>query len=264
MKELFLTAAKGAVIGGTMLIPGVSGGSMAMMMGIYDKLIMAVSNFRKDMKKHFFFLLWFCIGAGLGMLIIARPLLHLLEVFPYPTQFFFIGAVVGCVPMIYQKAQISGFSWHIPVYIAIGIGAVFLVSLASAGPHGGAGQSVQPLYLVVAGIVAAAALVLPGISVSYLLLMFNLYDSTMQAISGLQITFLLPLLIGLCIGIIVTTKLLDQLMHRHPRATYLIILGFMLASVLEVFPGVPPVSQWLVCVLALLAGFFVIYLISRE
>lgn len=107
MKELFLTAAKGAVIGGTMLIPGVSGGSMAMMMGIYDKLIMAVSNFRKDMKKHFFFLLWFCIGAGLGMLIIARPLLHLLEVFPYPTQFFFIGAVVGCVPMIYRKAQIS-------------------------------------------------------------------------------------------------------------------------------------------------------------
>ena len=100
MKELFLTAAKGAVIGGTMLIPGVSGGSMAMMMGIYDKLIMAVSNFRKDMKKHFFFLLWFCIGAGLGMLIIARPLLHLLEVFPYPTQFFFIGAVVGCVPII--------------------------------------------------------------------------------------------------------------------------------------------------------------------
>lgn len=122
----------------------------------------------------------------------------------------------------------------------------------------------QPLYLLAAGAVAAAALVLPGISVSYLLLMLNLYDSTMAAISGLQIMFLLPLLIGLCIGIVVTTKLLDRLMHRHPRATYLIILGFMLASVLEVFPGVPPVNQWLVCALAMLSGFFVIYLISRE
>ena len=264
MKELFLTAAKGAVIGGTMLIPGVSGGSMAMMMGIYDRLIMAVSNFRNDAKKHFFFLLWFCIGAGLGMLVIARPLLHLLEVFPYPTQFFFIGAVVGCVPMIYRKAKVSGFSWHIPVYIAIGFAAVALFSLAPAEHHGTAGQTMQPLYLLAAGAVAAAALILPGISVSYLLLMLNLYDSTMAAISGLQIMFLLPLLIGLCIGIVVTTKLLDRLMHRHPRATYLIILGFMLASVLEVFPGVPPVNQWLVCALAMLSGFFVIYLISRE
>ena len=264
MKDLFLTAAKGAVIGGTMLIPGVSGGSMAMMMGIYDRLIMAVSNFRKDMKKYFFFLLWFCIGAGLGMLIIARPLLHLLEVFPYPTQFFFIGAVVGCVPMIYRKAQITGFSWKVPVYIAIGIAAVALFSLAPAGSQDSAGQAAHPLYLVVAGVVAAAALVLPGISVSYLLLMLNLYDSTMQAISSLQITFLLPLLIGLCIGIILTTKLLDRLMHRHPRATYLIILGFMLASVPEVFPGVPPVSLWPVCALTLLSGFFVIYLVSRE
>lgn len=264
MKDLFVAAAKGAVIGGTMLIPGVSGGSMAMMMGIYDRLIMAVSNFRKDIRKHFFFLLWFCVGAGLGMLIIARPLLHLLEVFPYPTQFFFIGAVIGCIPMIYRKAEISKLSWHLPAYILIGMAAVLLFGVLPAGQSGEAEQAIHPLYLVVAGVIAAAALVLPGISVSYLLLMLNLYDSTMAAISGLQIAFLLPLLIGLCIGIVLTTKLLDRLMHHQPRATYLIILGFMLASVLEVFPGVPPVSQWLVCAFTLFAGFSVIYLISRK
>ena len=264
MKDLLKTAARGAVIGGTMLIPGVSGGSMAMMMGIYDKLILAVSHFRQDVKRHFCFLLCFCVGAGLGMLIIARPLLHLLEVFPYPTQFFFIGAVAGCVPMIYRKARLTGFSWHIPVYILIGAAAVALFNLAPAGQGGGMQGALQPLYLAAAGVVSAAALVLPGISVSYLLLMLNLYDSTMAAISGLDIGFLLPLLIGLCIGIALTTKLLDRLMSSHPRATYLIILGFMLASVLEVFPGIPPASQWLVCVVTLLSGFFVIYLIARR
>ncbi len=142
------------------------------------------------------------------------------------------------------------------------LGAVVLFSLASAGRRA-AGQGVQPLYLAVAGVVSAAALVLPGISVSYLLLMFNLYDSTMAAISGLHIGFLLPLLIGLCIGIVLTTKLLDRLMHRHPRATYLIILGFMLASVLEVFPvyrrPVSGWSAWLRC-----CRLFCDLLISRE
>ena len=265
MKDLIITAAKGAVIGGTMLIPGVSGGSMAMMMGIYDKLIMAVSNFRKDMKRNFIFLLWFCIGAGLGMLIIARPLLHLLEVFPYPTQFFFIGAVIGCVPMIYNKAKLSGFSWHVPVYILIGMAVVALFSLApSDGGQAASGGVTQIVFLLVAGVIAAAALVLPGISVSYLLLMLGLYDSTMVAISGLQIMFLLPLFIGLCAGIILTTKLLDNLMTNRPRATYLIILGFMFASVLEVFPGIPPLSQWIACILCLAAGFSAIYFISRK
>ena len=149
MKDLIITAAKGAVIGGTMLIPGVSGGSMAMMMGIYDKLIMAVSNFRKDMKRNFIFLLWFCIGAGLGMLIIARPLLHLLEVFPYPTQFFFIGAVIGCVPMIYNKAKLSGFSWHVPFYILIGMAVVALFSLApSDGGQAASGGVTQIVFLL--------------------------------------------------------------------------------------------------------------------
>ena len=265
MKDMIVTAAKGAVIGGTMLIPGVSGGSMAMMMGIYDKLIMAVSNFRKDVKRHFLFLLWFCIGAGLGMLIIARPLLRLLEIFPFPTQFFFIGAVVGCVPMIYNKAKVSGFSWHVPIYILIGMAVVALLGLLPSGQSGeSAGGAGQLVYLLIAGAIAAAALVLPGISVSCLLLMLGLYDSTMAAISGLQIMFLLPLFIGLCVGIILTTKLLDNLMTRRPRATYLLILGFMFASVLEVFPGVPPLSQWVACLVCLAAGFFAIYFVSRE
>ena len=105
MRERLITAAKGAVIGGTMLIPGVSGGTMAMMMGIYDRLIGAVSGFLRHKRESLLFLFWFCLGAGAGMLLIAKPLFRVLDAFPLPAGYFFMGAVAGSVPMIYHKAR---------------------------------------------------------------------------------------------------------------------------------------------------------------
>lgn len=83
---------KGAVIGGTMLVPGVSGGSMAMILGIYQELISAVSSFRKQKKSNFLFLTVFCISAVFGMLVIATPISNLIDIFPKPTMYFFIFA----------------------------------------------------------------------------------------------------------------------------------------------------------------------------
>ena len=94
MRDALLSAAKGAAIGGTMLIPGVSGGTTAMMLGIYDRLIQAVSGFRRHKRESFFFLLWFCLGACAGIFLLARPLLSLMEHFPRPAGFFFLVSVL--------------------------------------------------------------------------------------------------------------------------------------------------------------------------
>ena len=115
-----------------------------------------------------------------------------------------------------------------------------------------------------AGFVAAVALVLPGISVSYLLLMMGLYDTTMQAISQLQFSFLIPLGIGLILGVLLTTKVLEKAMTRYPQATYLIILGFVFGSIVEIFPGVPLWPEILLCIVTLAAGFFIIQLLARK
>lgn len=84
-----------------MLVPGVSGGSMAMILGIYQELISAVSSFRKQKKSNFLFLTVFCISAVFGMLVIATPISNLIDIFPKPTMYFFIGAVTGGIPLIF-------------------------------------------------------------------------------------------------------------------------------------------------------------------
>ena len=100
---------KGVLIGSTMLVPGVSGGSMAMILGIYDQLINAVSDFFKDSKRNFFFLLLFVAGAGVGMLLLAKPILSLLESHPKAMGFLFIGAVAGGIPAVYAQANVKVF-----------------------------------------------------------------------------------------------------------------------------------------------------------
>ena len=178
-----------------MLVPGVSGGSMAMILGIYQELISAVSSFRKQKKSNFLLLTVFCISAVFGMLVIATPISNLIDIFPKPTMYFFIGAVTGGIPLIFREAKATAFSWKFPVYILLGgiiVSAISLFPVNMAGMQ--EGEEIQNfLFLFAAGAIAAVALILPGISVSYLLLLLGLYDKTMQAINGLQFSFLISL-----------------------------------------------------------------------
>ena len=234
-------AAKGAVVGGTMLIPGVSGGTTAIILGIYDQLVRAVSGFRAHKRESLRLLFWFCLGACGGILLLARPLLGLLERFPLPTGCFFLGAVAGSVPAVYRKSRIQHFQWRVPVYVLLGAALVLALNRLPVPAHeaaaGGAG--------------------------GFLLLLLGLYDGTMTAIARLDLAFLFPLALGLLAGIFLFTRALDLLMTRYPRATYLVILGFMLASLPTLLPGLPGAAEWLPCLLSLLAGFLLIHQVSR-
>lgn len=265
LKETAVTGIKGAWVGGTMLVPGVSGGSMAMILGIYDRLVSAVSSFMEERKANLGFLCSFSIGALLGMLLFAVPILKLLQKYPMPVIYFFLGAVAGGIPMIIRKAGMKKFSWKTIVYPAAGGAAVMLLSLVPAG-NLAAGMDMgllKILFLLAAGMVAAVALVLPGISVSYLLLLLGLYEETMKAIGSLDIAFLLPLGTGVILGILLSTKALEKAMVKCPQMTYLVILGFILGSVAEIFPGIPTGSGILPCILLFAAGFAVIWGMSR-
>ncbi|MBQ9765960.1 MAG: DUF368 domain-containing protein [Lachnospiraceae bacterium] len=259
------TAAKGLVIGGTMLVPGVSGGSMAMILGIYKRLVSSISSFFKDVKNNIVFLGIFVVGALAGMAIFAKPLLALIEAFPKPMLYFFMGAVAGGIPMMYRESKVKRISVLHILYVLIGIAIVILLGLLPTDFLNSEGMpgAVQFLIQLAAGAVAAIALILPGISVSYMLLVLGIYEPTVAAIGNLDILYLLPLGIGVVLGILLTTKLLETFMNKYPSVTYLVILGFILGSLKETFPGIPSGVEWLICIGTIVLGFMAIYSLSK-
>lgn len=263
-KNKIITLFKGMFVGGTMLVPGVSGGSMAMLLGVYDKLVSSVSSFMKHKMESLIFLSIFSVGGLLGMVLFAKPLLSLIETYPKPMMYFFIGAVLGGLPLMYKKSQIQTINWKTVLYPLLGLLMVLLFSIIpSEGLYKQTGENwVTFLLLLASGFIAAIALVLPGISVSYMLLLLGMYDKTMTAISTFYLPFLIPLGVGLILGIILTTRILEQAMEKFPQPTYLIILGFIVGSVIEVFPGFPTGVELLVCIFMTIAGYGIIRLLS--
>ena len=255
---------KGLLIGSTMLIPGVSGGSMAIILGIYDRLVTAVSSFTRNIKENLLLLLLFAFSAGVGMFLLAKPILVLWEMYPKALGFFFMGAVAGGIPAIYKEAGIEKIKWRYAAYVLIGflIAAVMSLPGIKAVTTAGDGQ-LSALYLFVAGIIAAVALVLPGISVSFLLLIMGLYNELMRAVSEMDLSVLLPMGLGILLGVVLITKALERAMKKYPKVTYLMILGFVAGSLIEVFPGMPIGYEWIWCLSVAVSGFYCIVSLSR-
>lgn len=256
---------KGFVIGASMLVPGASGGTMAIILGIYDELIHAVSCFRKELKENTILLGTYGIAGILGILIFSRPLLTAVTLWQKPMLFFFLGAILGGIPPLYRKVKVSRIK---PANILVAMfGAVLGISTMYL-PEGIFQLSTNfDLYnfsmLTIAGVIIAVALILPGISASYILLMLGMYDLTLIAIKELDLLYLMPLAIGVLGGTFLTAGILEREMKRHPQFTYMLIIGFMLGSLAQVYPGFPALNEILPCLLTFSAGLAVILLLGR-
>ncbi len=262
-----LTIIKGFIIGGSMLIPGVSGGTMAMILKLYRRLITSISSFMKHKKESVLFLLQFGIGAGAAWLILSRPMVALNGAFPKQMACFVVGAIVGGIPVIYRETRETKFSIWSLVFLAIGLVLVFgLAALPSNGfENTGAGLGGVMIQFL-AGILGALALILPGISFSSMLYMMGVYDFIWGAVGNRDVVALLPFGLGMIIGILFLTKFLDIAMTRFPHATYMIILGFVIGSIWDILkemPGAPAGGEIPVCILLMVLGFLIIYLLSR-
>jgi putative membrane protein len=265
---------KGLVVGSSMLLPGVSGGTMAIILGIYDRLIKSLSNIFKDFKRSVIYLILFAAGAGLGFLLFARLISAALEIdfLADPLHYLFLGAVVGTIPLIFvcatRNVQQGKKEFGILDAVMILIGFLLLLPVrfipenlfvmdSSLGFN-------DLLLLFAAGLVLSVALVLPGISVSFTMYVFGIYESTLNALKNLDVVFLLPLALGLVIGTFATAALLDKALTRFTRQSYLIIGGFVLASVTELFPGIPSDGlQIAICIATTIAGFLITFSLGK-
>lgn len=252
----FILVLKGFVVGATMLVPGVSGGSMAMILGIYDELIQSITSFIK--KKSMITLGLFCIGSIGGIILFSYPMLYFINHYYLYMMYFFLGCVISSISFIKKKSEITYFKMKDYIYILLGIVFVLLINsmplLSLKDNH---------FVMIVAGFVLAIALVLPGISVSYVMVLFGIYEPVMHMIQSYDVMGLLPLLIGGVLGVFLLSSFLEYMLTHHKEATYMVIFGFVLGSLIEIFPGIPGLSQIGGCLLLFVAGYFAIHYLSK-
>jgi len=265
MANALLLMFKGALMGIATLIPGVSGGTMGIILGIYDKIIHAMSSFFKDWKKNVLFLLEVGIGSLIGIALFSNLIEAAMEKFEKPMIYLFLGVICGGLPVLYKKAKAPDGKKIDLLYLIGGFLIVIPMALKSSMIVNMANSTgiLSFIFLLFAGFIIAVALILPGISTSFMLLAMGLYDITLKAVSTFDVSFLIPIVLGCVIGIITTTKLLENMMNKHPRQTYLMILGFVASSILQVFPGIPQGIEILYCILSAILGFFAIRLMSK-
>lgn len=251
---------KGIIIGIATLVPGVSGGTMAIILGLYDDIIHSISSFLKDIKGNVIFLGTVGIGGIIGLFGFSRLMRFCLDNFKYPMIYLFIGIIIGGIPVLYKKANVGKRKLSNWLYFAIGFLIILVMSLYTGTIVNLANSTgiLQFVFLFSAGIIIAVALILPGISTSFMLLALGLYDITINAISKPEINFLIPIVLGVGFGIIATTKLLENCMAKKPAQTYMLILGFVIGSIVEVFPGIPHGLDIAISVATLMFGFIVI------
>ncbi len=277
MKNDLITMLKGFIIGSSMSVPGVSGGTMAIVLGIYDKLISSISNFLKDIKGNTIFLVKFCIGAGVGIGSLAFLIKWLLDVVPFQISFFFLGAVIGGIPQLYKKTKETKLSVASLIYLILGVVIVISIGFIPVNNFDisvGSGLT-HYFMLLVTGIIIALALVLPGISTSHMLLVLGMYDAMLIAITEFDIIYIGILGISTLIGIFLITKPIEWTMNKFPHQTYCIIIGFVLGSTSEIFrekilPAIPDgaglfwwIPALISAVIVFILGYISIVALSR-
>ena len=266
----------GIILGVANVIPGVSGGTMAVVFNIYDRLIGVITlNVRKIISE-WRFILPLVLGMGLGIILFSKAITFLFQNYPVQTNWFFIGIILGSIPMLLKRllaASKKGSGRRTVPLSAIVCGVVALAVMAvmtylEVSESGAPIQTVLTPALVVRLMVGLAfatiAMIIPGISGSFLMLVVGIYSTVIAAISDLNIPLLVPAVIGGVIGLLGGAKLVRLLMAKVPAQTYGAIMGLVLGSILVIFPGFGGFSTVATSLLAAAVGFVVSFFAGRE
>lgn len=248
----------GMLVGIANVIPGVSGGTMAVILDVYDELIHAISLRITDLKKNVFFLVTFGAGAVIGIILFSKVLEYLYTHYRIATNFCFIGLIIGSIPMIYRRARkgkgnlfcILSFSLTLAVmiFIAVYSDADFSNNLIT--------KLTLPVFFWLFAVTAFStfAMILPGISGSFVMLVLGAYSTVIGALSNFNWMILLPVGLGVIMGLLAGTGIVRFLLDRFPQVTYFAILGLVIGSVFPIYPGFQWNAEGFVAILLLIVS----------
>lgn len=239
-----LVALKGFFMGAANVVPGVSGGTIALITGIYKEIIGALNslmeketwkalfkgNFKDFWKQvHGTFLLWLAIGVLLSVFSLAKLMTFVLEHHPVQTWAFFFGLIIASAILMFKDIKGWGIREILFALSGIALGLAVCTLSPTQTPDNG-------LFVFLCGAIAVCTMILPGISGSFILVIMGKYDFIMQAVSDLNWPVLIVFALGCVVGILAFSKFLHWLLGRFEKPTMLVLLGFVLGSLVKVWP----------------------------
>lgn len=253
-----LLFAKGAIIGGCMVVPGISAGTIIILCGLYGALLCHISGFYKS-KKQFFDALAFAIplalGGAVGIFLLSRGLEFAIDKFSLPIFALFAGLVLGSIPLVlgitYSKSSKtepqdseqknkSTFRWqHL---IPMGLACAFVIVFAFfQAPETGVKtlSFTTGIMLVVAGAITVATMIIPGISGAFVLVLIGYYNTVLNAVSTVNIPVLALFVLGAPVGLFAAAICAGFFLKRYKIISHMVIVGFLIGSVIGIFmfPG---------------------------
>ena len=282
LKKIIFDILRGLLIGVANIIPGVSGGTMMVSMGIYDTLIYCITHLFKQFKKSVATLLPYAAGMALAIVGLSFVMEWLFESYPLPTNTAFIGLILGGLPVILKR--LKGKRTGLPGGALFGLFFALIVVLQLAGGSGADTQItlsvMEIIKLFAIGVIASATMVIPGVSGSMILMLLGYYNPVINAVSGLVkalaagswaavmngVGILLPFGIGIVVGIFAIAKLIEVLIAKWEGWTYCAILGLVAASPVAILIATPMSGvTWITVIMSLLTfaiGFYVAYALA--
>lgn len=241
VKDSLINFVKGFILGVANVIPGVSGGTMAVSMGIYELILSSIVNFFKNAKENILKLLPIILGILVALVSTSKLVTFALNNYKAQTICLFIGLIFGGVSLIMRKIRGKRSKSNILIFLlvfSLVIGLNFIkpdlvkISFENMG-------IIDYILLVGIGFIASSAMVIPGISGSFILMVLGYYDKIIYTVSnitkiselGSNLLILIPFGIGVVLGIVFIAKLITKLIENYKTKTYFAIMGFVLSSV---------------------------------
>ena len=242
---------KGMAMGAADAVPGISGGTIALLLGIYEKLINTIGNINisllKDLKSNGFtyfwqklngnFLLSLIIGIGISLITFVKITAYLFDKYPILIWTFFMGLVLATIYVIYKLIK----SWNYINIIFVIIATLISFYLTKINAIDNINISLS--YILISGIIAASAMIIPGISGALILVILGLYSTIINAVNNLEFDKIITFTSGAIIGLLSFSKIIKWMFSKNSSLTYSILLGFVIGSLSKVWPWKSELGQ---------------------
>ena len=277
IKDNFILFIKGFIMGIANVIPGVSGGTLAVILGVFKDFVGSISNIFKSFKKSVLFLLPIVLGMGVAVVASSKLIETCLNYYPLATILFFVGLILGGVPILFNKIKREMKS--IPNYIIfiIMFSFILLFTFVISGEKNVELVSltfIDYILLFIVGMLASASMVIPGISGSMVLMTVGYYNSILATVSDIfnfanfwhNVSILIPFGLGVIVGILLIAKLITFLLNKFEVKTYFAIFGFIFSSLIVIFFKNNinfNIIEFVIGLVLMVGGFLISYFIAK-